>query len=382
MAGSLGLQNSLKERLINPFWNYRGSEHGPGVPITFIGFAQTRPDGGEIIRNAKTNKPIDWSDLFSEMGIDPFQLTLNELASRDDDYKFLFGPAIEDAFLVGFTETRSGRPPLWAQLCYSTGIPVAQEGIRRTRFNFTGLPIPTAEGETFPEVRISLAQEEIHWKKRGLTLRLTNEYLRASPLPIVEDYISEIGRIYQHTENSECVRTLLSGDLANGDNAAPVVGIASTSIGIDYSDFSTCWTRGEMIGEDWFTLVSGEAMGNKIGNIDEFKERQVGTPLVQIVNRPEPSNVPRYINSEVPDNQVLIVDTSHAVRQRVFIPLHVRQAERPENWTQGVTIGYSSTFERVGDKACLVLDESLAFADHGFPSWLTVGGVRPYSEAA
>ena len=378
MADNLGLQFSLKERLINPFWNYRGSEHGPGVPISFMAFVQTRPDGGEIIRNAKTNKPIDWTDLIAGMNVDPFQLTLNGLAARDDDYKFLFGPAIEDAFLEGFTTTRSGRPPLWTQLCYSTGVPVAQEGIHRTRFNFSGMPTATGEGETFPEAKISLSQEEIRWNKKGLTLRLTNEYIRANPLPIVEDYISEIGRIYQHLENSACVRALLNGDLASGDNAAPIIGVASTSTGIDYADFSTCWTRGEMVGEDWFSVVSGEAMGNKIGSIDEFKERQIGTPLVQIFNRPEPSSVPRYVNSEVPANQILLVDTSHAVRQRVFIPLHVRQADRPENWTQGITIGYSSAFERVGDKAALVVDESLAFADHGFPSWFIVGGVRPY----
>ena len=373
---NLGLHNSLKERLIRPFWNYRGSEHGPGLPVSFATFMRERPDGGEIIRNRR-NQPIGWDDLFADMGLDPFQLTLNGLASRDDDFALLFGPAIEDAFIEGFITTRDGRPALWSELCFATGVPVGQEGIRRTRLHFSGVPLPTAEGENFPEAKILLDQEEFHWKKKGLTLRLTNEYLRSNPLAVVEAWIAEVGRVYQHLENAECVRALLNGDLSGG-NEAPIVGVSSTDVGIDYTDFARAWTRGNLIGEIWWTVVAGEGMGNMISNIDEFKVRQAGTPLVSIVTRPEPANMARHISAEVPENQLLLVDTTHAVRQRVFIPIHVKEADHPENWTRGITIGYSSCFERIGDKACVVVDQSLDFTSNGFPSWFTVGGSRPY----
>lgn len=372
---NLGLHNSLRERLIKPFWNYRGSEHGAGLPVSFASFMAERPDGGELIRNRR-NKVIGWDDLFADMGVDPYNLTLNQLASRDDDFALLFGPAVEDAFLEGFISNRDGRPALWSELCFATGIPVAQEGLRKTRLSFSGQPLPTAEGELFPQAKILLDQEEFHWKKKGLTLSLTTEYLRSNPVAVVEAWLTEVGRIYQHLENAECVRTLLNGDLAGG-NAAPVVGVGNTDVGIDYADFNRCWTRGSMIGEAWWTVVAGEDMGNLIGNITEFKERQVGSPLVTIVSRPEPVNMPRHISAEVPENQLLLVDTSHAVRQRVFIPLHMKQADHPENWTRGITLGYSSCFERIGDKACVVLDQTLDFASNAFPSWFTIGGVRP-----
>ena len=369
-----GLQNSLKEKLIAPFWNYRGNENKPGVPIRFETFMQTRPDGGDVLRNS-AGDPYSMNDLYIAMGQDPYALYLNNLATRDDDFKYLFGPILEDIMWKGFME-EAGQPAMWQSLCASVGVPAAQEAIKRTWIRFNGEPKPTAEGEIFPEVTISGGEEQIAWKKKGLTLRLTTEYLRANPLPVVQDYLIYIGRVLQHLENQAVVQCLINGDLANSANSAPVVGVASTSAGIDYADFLRCWTRGSLLGERWYTLISGEVMGNKIGLLDEFKIRENGTPLVTLANRPEPTNMARWISSEIPDNQALLVDTSHAVRQRVFIPLNVRQSDKPENWTEGVTVGYSSTFERLADKAVVALDETKAFSTYGFPSWFTVGGFR------
>lgn len=374
MAETLGLKNSLKERIIQPFWNYRGNENQPGVPIQFSAFLKERPDGGEKILNS-SGEPITVGDILADMGTDPYKLFINNLASRDDDFKFLFGPILEDIVWKGFNGEPEA-PAMWQSLCASTGVPAAQESIQRTWIKFNGEPAPTAEGETFPEVTISHGEEAIAWKKKGLTLRLSVEYLRANPLPVISDYLVYVGRVLQHLENRACVTALVNGDLISLANAAPVVGVTSTSVGIDYEDFLRCWTRGSLLGERWFSVISGETMGNAIGALDEFKIRRYGTPMVQIGNRPEPSNMNRWVSADIPDHQALLVDTSHAVRQRVFIPLNVRQSDKPENWTQGVTVGYSTTFERLADKAVVAIDETKAFASYGFPTWFTVGGSR------
>lgn len=382
MANELGLSNTLGERLVRPFWKYRGDEARAGRPITFETFMRTRPDGGEIIRNAKTKEPLTWKDLYAEMGKDPYDIFLNALATRDDDFKYLFGPMIEDAFVKGFITTSDNRPPVWKQLCCETDIPTANDYLARTWLQFNGTPTATAEGETFPEARISNGQETVSWCKKGLNLHLTVEYLRATPLPVLERWIAEIGRIYQYQENNLCARTLIDGDLKNSGNAAPIVGVIDPTKGFQYEDFLNAWNLGDYIGEKWFTMVAGLRSGNKIGLIPEFKLRYLGTPIVKIANSPEPGQMDRFVNQEVSDGQIIFVDTSHALRHRTFFPINIRNSSFPENWTEGLTIGYSTTFERVGDKACFILDESLSFADHGFPSWFTIGGVRPYSEAA
>lgn len=375
MSEALGLKNSLREKVIKPFWNYTRPEHGPGVQTTFAEFLKTRPDGGEVIKNGH-GEPIGLKDIFQDMGQDPYQLHIHNLATRDDDFRYLFGPIIEDIVVRGYMERRDGLPAMWARLVFAAGVTAQQEAIRRTWFKFNGVPVPTAEGETFPEATISQGEETIAWKKKGLTLRLSEEYLRANPLPVISNWLAEVGRIFQHMENVGAVATLVSGDLSTGANAAPVIGVSSTSNGIDYVDFTTCWNRGNLLGEDWFVMVSGESMGNKISAIDEFKERQIGNPQVTIVNRPEPATMERYVSSEVPASQVMLVDTNHALRQRVFIPMTVKESARPEDWTKGVTIGYSTAFERIGDKAVVVMDETEAYSAYGFPSYFVVGGYR------
>ena len=376
----LGLKNSLKERVIAPFWAFRGTDSHGGRQVTFRDFLKTRPDGGDVLKNSDTGAPIGMAELFMDMGKDPYNTTFNELAERDDDFRYLFGPMIEDAFIKGFAELRPGVQALWQALCFGTGIPTTRDSLARTWLKFNGLPTETIEGENFPEATITNGQELVSWSKKGVTLRSSYEYLRANPIPVVEAWIAEVGRMYQHVENCAAVKTLVMGDVKSGGNATPIIGVADTSTGFQYQDFLTAWSRGDYIGEQWWDMVSGETSGNEVAMIDEFKLRYYGTPIIPIVNRPEPSAMDRYINIEVPDNQVLLLDDSHALRQRVFIPINVRQSDKPENWTSGVTIGYSSAFERIGDKACLIMDKTLKFSEHGFPDWFVVGGSRPYTE--
>jgi len=170
---------------------------------------------------------------------------------------------------------------------------------------------------------------------------------------------------------------LINGDLSTGGNASPVIGVTDTSTGIDYNDFLRVWNRGDEIGQSYFSIITGENMAFTLGNIDEFRERQVGTPMVTLANGSEPSKVVRFVSSRVPANQVVLVDTGQALRQRVFIPIKIDKSFKPETWEQGVTIGYYTGFEKVGDKAVVVIDQSLPFADNGFPAWFTINGVRP-----
>ena len=372
------LKKRLYSDLIKPYYNTTqpNVEQGTGVQISFQEFMQTRPDGGPILLNER-GAPLTWADLFEMAKIDPASTLLNQIATIPDDFRLLLGLYITDAFIKGFSQTNDGQSPLWSKLCFQTGVATPFPEIRRTWYKFEGEPKPTAEAETFPEAKISVGTEAINSEKRGINLKLTEELVRSSPLNVVEGWLVETGRVYQHIEDSRAVTTLVNGDLQSGANAAPVVGISDVNVGIDYADFSRCWNRGSMIGERWFSVIAGEDMSNKIAGIDEFKERQVGTPQVQLVNRPEPSQIDRFVSAQVPDNQIVLLDKTHCLRQRNFIPLRIDKSFKPENWIHGITIGYQSAFERVADKAVVILNETLSYNDYPFPTWFTVGGVRP-----
>lgn len=371
------IKKILKDQLLSPYSRFTHPEHGAGVQISFAEFMATRPDGGDVLLSDRTDKPLTWADLFHAMKADPSKLLLNELADMND-FRGLVGVLISDSFIKGYSETSTGRPPLWSQMCFATGIDTKFDEVRKTWFTFQGEPTKTGEAEQFPEATIRSGNETIRLEKRGLTLRLTAEFIRENPLTIIEGWLTEMGRVYQAIENDRAVETLLNGDVPSGANAAPVIGVGDTTIGIDFADFTRCWNRGYVIGENWATFVAGEDMSQKIASIDEFKEPRTGKSQVVLQNKPEPSVMNRFVSPKMPSSQVLLVDWSHALRQRVFIPLRIDRSFKPEDWTEGVTLGYVTGFERVADKACLVIDESLAFADHGFPEWFTVGGSRPY----
>ncbi len=369
------LKRRLKSELLKPYQAIVQPDHGPGVQIGFEEFAQTRPDGGGIWLNQK-GQPLSWPDIFEAFAQDPSRVTLNSLTTITDDFRSLLGAMFADCFIKGFSRTAALKRALWSTLCYQTGVASEFDEIRRTWFQFHGEPVRTAEGETFPEGRLSVGSEVVRLEKRGINIKLTEEFVRGNPLSIIEEWLVEMGRVYQNIENNRAVDTLINGDLASGANAAPVIGVGDVSAGIAYDDFLRVWNRGDSIGENYFSVIANEDTMNQVGQIDEFRERQYGTPMVSMVNRPEPSSIDRFVSSQVPDNQVILMDRSHAMRQRVFIPIRVDRGFKPETWEHGLTIGYHSGYERVADKAVVVIDETLPFADNGFPSWFTVGGTR------
>jgi len=370
------LKSRLVKDIIQPYWRLTQPDLGVGAMLGFSEFLSCRPDGGPIFLS-KTGQPLTISDLLEVAGIDPVGNSLNSLAALSDDFRFLFGPLVNDIFIKGFSKSADGKPALWSQLCFQIGIPTQFPAFRKAWFTFSGQPVSTAEAETFPEATIGQGTEEIRLQKFGISIRLSEEFIKSSPLNVVEAWLEEMGRIYQSLEDGRAVTTLVSGDLPSGANACPVIGVSSTSVGLDYGDLSRCWTRGAIIGERWFSVVSGEEMSNKLAAIDEFKVRQTGTSQVVLANRPEPYQIDRYISPSVPDHQIMLVDRSHALRQRNFIPVRVDKSFKPETWERGLVIGYQSGYERVADKAVVMIDETLAYADHQFPSWFSIGGVRP-----
>jgi hypothetical protein len=371
------LKNRFVKDIVQPYYRLIQPDVGVGAMLGFNEYLACRPDGGQVFLSQKTGQPLTISDLLEVAGIDPVRDSLNSLAALSDDFKFLFGPLVGDIFIKGFAKNAAGQPALWQQLCFQVGIPTQFPAFRKAWFTFSGQPVSTSEAEPFPQASIGQGTEEIRLQKFGLSIRMTEEFIKSSPLNVIEAWLEEMGRIYQALEDGRAVTTLVSGDLSTGANAAPIIGVSSTAVGLDYADLSRCWTRGAIIGERWFAVVSGEEMSNKLAAIDEFKIRQTGTSQVTLANRPEPYQIDRYISPSIPDHQIMLVDTSHALRQRNFIPIRVDKSFKPESWERGLVVGYQSGYERVADKGVIIIDETLDFASHGFPTWYSVGGTRP-----
>lgn len=369
------LNKVLLEKVIRPFWNFRGNEKKPGTPITFNNFLKTRPDGGDFVLN-KADKPADLMELMALGGVDPFKTDILGLISREDDFRWLVGPFIEDAVYQGYVESDTGKPALWTVLCFQVGMPAQQESIKKVKLGFVGAPARTGELENLPTTTMYHSDESLSWGKVAWMLKMSNELLRFNPLPVIQPWLTEAGRIQQYTKNRACVKAIVNGTVSTGTDSCPIIGVADTEKGLQYSDFLEPWGLGDEIGEQWFTLLYRRSMSVRVGSIEEFKKREYGTPKVVLKNSPEPEDMNRYISPEVPNSEVVLVDTRHCVRERVSIPFHIMDGDDIDHYAQKIAFVESSTFERVGEKACIGIDETLDIDDNPIPSWMEIGQHR------
>jgi hypothetical protein len=125
---------------------------------------------------------------------------------------------VGDIFIKGFSKNVEGKPALWSQLCFQVGVPTQFPAFRKAWFTFSGQPVSTAEGETFPQATVSQGTEEIRLQKFGISIRMTEEFIKSSPLNVVEAWLEEMGGIYQALEDGWSVTTPVSGDLSTGAN--------------------------------------------------------------------------------------------------------------------------------------------------------------------
>jgi len=374
-----GLKSTLLEKVVMPFRQFRGNEKKPGTPTTFENFLTNRPDGGDsIVINGVHMKRTE--DLLVHAGIDPMLTTMNEILTREDDFKWLVGPWISDIVWRGYVG-EPAKPALWTKLCYAIGVPVVQETLKRVKLWFSGRPAPTGELATIPTAKLFHGDESIAWKKVAWGLEMSNEFLRFSPVPIIEPYLVEAGRIQQVTKDLACVAAIVNGSLSTGADSCPIIGVAATETGLAYVDFVEPWALGDQIGQNWNTLLYPRSMAVTVGSINEFKPYlDLGVALAPLRQTPEP--VPdRFVSASVPDHQTIMVDTRNCVRERVSIPFHVMNDDDIRTYSQIITFVESSVFEKTGEKSCLGIDETQARgeagASYGIPTWFELGQHRP-----
>lgn len=371
-----GLERTLLERVIIPFRHYRGNEKKPGTPTTFSKFLAERPDGGEpIILNGTQLKSA--RDLVVYQGINVMTTAMNEILTRDDDFKWLVGPWISDIVWRGYVG-EPATPALWTKLCYAIGIPAVQESLKRVKLWFDGRPAPTGELAHYPTAKLFHGDETISWKKMAWGLEMSNEFLRFSPIPVIEPYLVEAGRIQQVTKDLACVAAIVSGSLSTGADACPITGVKDTSKGLQYTDFIEPWALGDQIGQNWRTFLYPRSMAVTIATIPEFKPYLDlgGVALARLGQTPEP--VPdRYVSASVPAHQTIMVDTRNCVRERVSIPFHIMNDDDIKTYSQEIAFFESSVFEKTGEKSCIGIDETLDIATHTIPSWFELGQHRP-----
>jgi hypothetical protein len=364
MAGELGLQFTFKEKVIEPLRTYRGSDGVPGKEIDLEKFMQTR-------LNLTTSKgaPLTLDHLFADMGLDPERISLDNLLTLSNDYKYL-APEVIRQFVVKGMDLNVNYKDLIAASENAGDLVVTSPWIDYENPKL----LPVAEAESIPTSKFSWGYKTVRLSKKARALEWSDELILSVKLPVAKHWLQRVGVELGALLYADAIATLVSGDQSTGSDTCAVVGVANSGT-LTFADFVTLWVRSRLISQNWGTLVTSEKMANALLALEEFKPTTggLGAAAVNLEsrNRVIPNNLPHLVSSNMDDDQILMLDPAQAMIQLTFRPLMVESDRIVMRQISGTAVSVLQGFATTERMARIILDKSVAFSTNGFPTWMT-----------
>jgi len=370
MAGSLGLKNTLKERIVAPLSQYREGDKG-GKEISFIKFVQTRAlneEGKAVGLKNVANEPITWDDIWCDLGLDPSGVSIDNLLTTSGDVKYLAPEIVRDFILKGMESDSSyldlvaGVESVDQMVVTSPWIKMENEG-----------PEPVGETETIPLAAMSWGHKTIELAKRAKAIQFSDELLLRVKLPLLSYYLRKFGVMLSAQLYNEASATLVSGDQADSSDTCAVVGVESTSSGVTFKDFLRAWIRARRISMNWNNLITTEAGAWNVLQLNEFSaQRGLGGTEVTLDsrNRIIPASMPHLISTAITDDQIMLFDKSQALLFLVFRPLLVESERIIMRQISGTACSIICGWTTIDRNARIILDGTKAYSSYGFPTYM------------
>jgi hypothetical protein len=310
---------------------------------------------------------FDIQHLYNELGINPSKMTVEGLIDLDQDSRWLVPEIFRDAIRKGLRTS-----PFYNRLV-ALNETVAQPQVNMPSLDLSDAePAETGEAETISKGSISYDNKVVTIAKQAIGIEITDEALRYSSLNLVTIFIQDMGIKLGQKLNNAAIDVLINGDQADASEAAAVVGVENTVTGLLYSDILRAWIRASRLGRLYSSIVAGEEVANKILNLNEFKDKQAGTPQQGIVvNELLPSQSQLFVSAQVPANQLILLDPRFALAQLTSAPLSVEGDRIVNKQINGSYASITTGFANIFRDARVLLDHTAALSGNDFPSWMT-----------
>jgi|GEM_PF-2716846 len=373
MSGELGLKHTFKEKIYMPMAKYRGNDGQSGRECRIIDFMQKKvvnEKGGLGLTNAAGTAPISWEDIWCDLGMDPASTTIGNLLSLSGTgLEYLAPELIRDFIYDGLTSSANH-----LDLC-ARSENVSSMVVTTPHIKYTNADTQTVrEGETIPEGGMEWSHKTVGVGKQAIAIKLTDELVLSCPIPLLAPWLNRVGIQLGAKLYNRAVTVLINGDQADGSDACPVIGVASTTNKLQFEDFVTMWARARAIARNWGTLITSEIKARAILKIDEFKKQQgVGGREVEIQSRNLiiPDRVPHFVSQQMSDSHAMGMDPRGALLYMIFRGLLVESERIIMREINGTKASIISDFATIDLLSRIIMDETLAFSTHGFPASMT-----------
>lgn len=334
----------------------------PAIDISFGDYARQR-------WGFETNEKGEAIGLLELLGLDYRETTIQKLYSLgeiNEGYRWLVPEAIRSAIIAG------KKHAIWKDYVAAEET-FSQMSIVVPHINESYAPVEVVgETESIALGSLTFGQRTVQAKEYKTGLTITDRVRDFVPLSLLSIYLQHVNRKMDRIKNKELIRVLVSGDQADGSLAAPIIGLY-TSGTLQYKDLVRVWVRMGRLDKLPDNILAGEASVLELLELTEYKNRQQGTPTLNLNFRtPMPKDANVDVDGNVNTNHLIVVDKETAVVKLNVIPLRL-ETERIAN--KGLTNTYVSEtggFANMFRDGRVILAKNLAYSGNAFPSWMDV----------
>lgn len=316
----------------------------------------------------KENHQLSLGAFYADLGINPSIDSIQNIVKVEDmDVRWIIPEIFREAINLGYR-----RAPIYPNII---AVEEQMKGLQNIipQWNMSdATPERVGEAETIPLGSVSYGSKKFEIYKIGKGLKLSYEVINYSSINTLNIFLRDFGIKLGHATDVLAINTLINGDLADGSESIPVMGVTTPGTKA-YSDLLRIWIRASRMGRNLTTIIGGEASALATLNLDEFKKRESGTPASTLnLKTPLPNKADYFVHGVIPSNQEILVDPSAAMGKFNAIPLMVESERIVSNQTQATYVTLTTGFAKFFRDASMLVDSSLDISTYGFPTWMDI----------
>lgn len=312
---------------------------------------------------------LSQADFFEKIGINPRMTTMQNIFTMPNEGVRWIVPEIIRAAIVAGIRQAPFYPDLISHDEHVSGLKITMPHINMS----DAAPAKVNEAETIPLGDISYGEKTVSIFKVGKGFKITDEVRDYVSLDVLGVYLRDFGIQLGYALDALAMDVLLNGNMLNGAESAPVVGVYDTTKGIQYKDLLRLWVRASRLGRNYQNIVGGENLAIDMLNLPEFKDRKSGTTDATLnIKSPVPNKANFYIHPGTPDNQLLMVDRSAALIKLTAKELMLESERIVSNQTQATYATLTTGFCKMYQDAAVLVAANKAFTTNGFPAFMNI----------
>ena len=312
---------------------------------------------------------ISQADFLEKIGINPRMTTMQNIFTMPNEGVRWIVPEIIRAAIVAGIRQAPFYPDLISHDEHVSGLKITMPHINMS----DAAPAKVNEAETIPLGDISYGEKTVSIFKIGKGFKITDEVRDYVSLDVLGVYLRDFGIQLGYAMDNIAMDVLLNGNMLNGAESAPVVGVYDTIKGIQYKDLIKMWVRASRLGRNYQNIIGGETQAIDMLNLPEFKDRKTGTTDATLnIKSPVPNKANFYIHPGTPDQQLLLVDKSAALIKLTAKELMLESERIVSNQTQATYATITTGFCKMYQDAAILVAANKAFTANGFPAFMNI----------